>query len=197
MADLMDLLQGQMGQMIARGAAQHLGGDTNQLQQAFGAAIPMLMGALKKNASNPETAQGLFRALQEKHDGSIFDSITDIFSGGSVNEEVLTDGEKILGHVFGQKKEVVSMALSKQTGVDSGTAMNVLKMAAPVVMGFLGKQMRQNRVEEPGMLESLLGNFLGQVPGGDKHQSFIEKLIDRDNDGSIMDDLWDFGSKFF
>ena len=197
MADLMDLLQGQLGQTLIQGAAQHLGNDSNQLQSAFQTAIPMLLGALKKNASNPDTAQGLMQALQNKHDGSIFDQLQDIFGGGSVNSEVLEDGGKILGHVFGEKKEVVAMALSKKADVDASTAMNVLQMAAPVVMGLIGKQMRSNQVQKPGMLENLLSGFLGSVPGGEQEQSFIEKLIDQDNDGSIMDDLWDFGKKFF
>ncbi len=198
MADLMELLQGQFGQMIVQGAASQLGGDESKVQSAVQAAIPMLMGALKKNAQDPDKAAGLFNALQSKHDGSIFDQLGDIFGGGFVNDDVVQDGEKILGHVFGEKKEVVAQAVSKKAGIDTSQALDILKMAAPVVMGMLGKQIRQNNVNDASGLGGILDNLLGQAPAKARQdQSLIEKLLDSDGDGSIIDDLFNIGRKFF
>ncbi len=197
MSGIMDLLQGPMGQMIIQGVGSQLGGDTSKTQSALSAAIPMLMGALKKNASNPEKASGLLEALQNKHDGSILDNISGIFGGGSVNDDVVEDGDKILGHVLGEKKEVVAAAISKQHGLDMGTAMNILKMAAPVVMGMLGKQARQSNVSNPTDLTNIIGNMLGGHQEVEQHSSFIENLLDQDGDGSVVDDLFNMGKKFF
>ena len=197
MSGIMDLLQGPMGQMIIQGVGSQLGGDSSKTQSALGAAIPMLMGALKKNASNPDTASGLFEALQNKHDGSILDNITDIFGGGNVNEDVVEDGDKILGHVLGEKKEVVAAALGKQHGLDMGSAMNILKTAAPIVMGMLGKQTREANVSNPTDLTNIIGNMIGGHQEAEQHSSFIENLLDQDGDGSIVDDLFNMGKKFF
>jgi len=95
MSGIFDLLQGPMGQMIMQGASSQLGLGRDKTESAMSAAIPMLMGALKRQASNPETASGLFNALKGKHDGSILDSVMDIFGGGNVNKEVVEDGDKI------------------------------------------------------------------------------------------------------
>ena len=197
MSGIMDLLQGPMGEMIIQGVGSQLGSDTSKTQSALSAAIPMLMGALKKNASNPDTASGLFEALQKKHDGSILDNITDIFGGGNVNEDVVEDGDKILGHVLGEKKEAVAAAISKQHGLDLGSAMNILKMAAPVVMGMIGKQTRQANVSKPTDLSNIIGGLLGGHKEAEQHTSFIENLLDQDGDGSVMDDLLNLGKKFF
>ena len=197
MSGIMDLLQGPMGQMIIQGVGSQLGSDTSKTQSALGAAIPMLMGALKKNASNPDTASGLMEALQNKHDGSILDNITDIFGGGNVNEDVVEDGDKILGHVLGDKKETVAAALSKQHGLDMGSAMNILKMAAPVVMGMLGKQTRESNVSNPTDLTNIIGSMLGGHQEAEQHSSFIESILDQDGDGSVVDDLFNMGKKFF
>jgi len=197
MSGIMDLLQGPIGQMIIQGAGSQLGQDSSKTQSALSAAIPMLMGALKKNASNPETASGLLNALNSKHDGSLLDNITDIFGGGNVNEDVIQDGDKILGHVLGDKKEVVAAAISKQNGLDMGSAMNILKMAAPVVMGMLGKQTRQANISNPTDLTNIIGNMIGGNQQVAQHSSFIEKLLDQDGDGSIVDDLFNMGKKFF
>jgi hypothetical protein len=197
MSGIFDLLQGSMGEIIAQGIGSQLGTDSSKAQSAMSLAIPMLMGALKKNASDPDKASGLFEALMNKHDGSILEQASDIFGGGFVNDDVVQDGEKILGHVFGEKKETVAVALSRKAGLDAGSAMEILKMAAPVVMGMLGKQARQSNVSSPMDLTSIIGNMLGGNSSAQSEMSFIEKLLDQDGDGSIMDDLFNMGKKFF
>jgi hypothetical protein len=197
MSGILDLLQGPMGQMIIQGASSQLGQDTSKTQSAMSAAIPMLMGALKRNASNPDTASGLMEALMNKHDGSLLDNVMDIFGGGNVNQDVVDDGDKILGHVLGEKKDVVASALSKQSGIDMGSAMNILKMAAPIVMGMLGKQTREQQVSNPTDLTNIIGSMLGGNKETEQHGSFIESLLDADGDGSIVDDLFNMGRKFF
>jgi hypothetical protein len=197
MSGILDLLQGPMGQMIIQGASSQLGQDSSKTQSAIQAAIPMLMGALQKNASDPAKASGLMEALNSKHDGSILDNVMDIFGGGNVNEEVIEDGDKILGHVLGEKKEVVAMAIGKQQGLDMSSAMNILKMAAPIVMGMLGKQAKQTQVSNPTDLTNIIGSMMGGNPEAQQHQSMIEKLLDSDGDGSIVDDLFNMGKGFF
>jgi len=197
MSGIFDLLQGPMGQMIMQGASSQLGLGKDKTQSAMSAAIPMLMGALKRQASNPDSASGLMNALQSKHDGSILDNVMDIFGGGNVNDDVVQDGDNILSHVLGGKKEVVAQALSKENGIDMGSAMNILKMAAPLVMGMLGRQTRQTNVSNPTDLTNIIGNMLGGNKEAVQHSSFIERILDADNDGSIIDDLFNMGKKFF
>jgi len=197
MSGIMDLLQGPMGQIIMDGVSSQLGTDQSKAQSALQSAIPMLMGALKKNASDPNKASGLFEALMSKHDGSIFDQVADIFGGGFVNEDVVEDGDKILGHVLGEKKEAVAMALSKKHGLDMGSAMNLLKMAAPMVMGMLGKQAREKQVNQPTDLTNIIGDLLGGHSAAQEDMSLVERLLDQDGDGSIIDDLFNMGRKFF
>ncbi len=196
MSGILDLLQGPMGQMIIQGASSQLGQDSNKTQSAISAAIPMLMGAMKKQASNPEAASGLMNALQ-KHDGGILDNVMDIFGGGNVNEDVVEDGDKILGHVLGDKKETVAAALGQKSGLDLGSAMNILKMAAPVVMGMLGKQTKSQNVSNPTDLTNIIGGMLGGSKETEEHGSFIESILDQDGDGSVVDDLFNMGKKFF
>ncbi len=196
MSGILDLLQGPMGQMIIQGASSQLGQDSGKTQSAISAAIPMLMGALKKQASNPDAAPGLMNALQ-KHDGGILDNVMDIFGGGNVNEDVVEDGDKILGHVLGDKKETVAAALGQKSGLDLGSAMNILKMAAPIVMGMLGKQTKSQQVSNPTDLTNIIGGMLGGSKETEEHGSFIESILDQDGDGSVVDDLFNMGKKFF
>ena len=116
------------------------------------------------------------------------DNLGTIFSGSN-SSAIEQDGGKILGHVFGNRQQNVQNALSKQSGVDASSVGRILKMAAPVVMGLLGKQQRQSSINDANGLTNMLGGLIGGNFHNEK-QSFFESILDADNDdGSIIDDV--------
>lgn len=189
MAGILDLLNSDLGKTLIQGASSQAGAPANKTADVLSMALPVLMGAMKKNAATPEGAAGLMGALQNKHDGSILDNLGGLFGGG-VDDNVLQDGAGILGHVLGGKQNNVQNALSKQSGLDSGTVATILKVAAPILMGYLGKQTQQSNVSGSNGIGDLIGGLLGGNSGaGAKQQSMIETFLDADGDGSIVDDL--------
>jgi hypothetical protein len=150
-------------------------------------ALPVLMKAMERNASTPQGAEGLMGAISNKHNGSILDNLGGLFGGG-VDDEVKNDGDKILGHVLGSKRSGVESIIGQKAGLDAGSVSQILKVAAPILMGVLGKQAQQNNVSSQGGLSDLLGGLLG---GNDakNEQSFLEKILDADGDGSVIDDV--------
>lgn len=186
MSGLLDLLNSPMGKQLISGVAGQTGQPESKTADVLSMAMPLLLGAMKKNVSSPQGAQGLMSALSSKHDGSILDNLGGLFGGG-VDESVMNDGAGILGHVFGGKQPQVENALSQKSGMDAGSIANILKIAAPVVMGFLGKQKAQSNVSDANGLNGLLGGMLGGQP--QQNQSLITTLLDADGDGSILDDV--------
>ncbi|MDT0554912.1 DUF937 domain-containing protein [Patiriisocius hiemis] len=188
MAGILDLLNSDLGKQVISGVSQ----DTNQPQdktaQVVSMALPLLMGAMKRNANSQEGASGLMGALDNKHDGSILDNLGGLFNGG-VNEDVKIDGLGILGHVLGGSQDNVVGALSQKSGMDSGNVMKILSVVAPIVLGYLGKEKRKQNVQSQSGLDGLLGGMLGGGKQQNKQQSLIESLLDGDNDGSIIDDV--------
>lgn len=187
MSGILDLLNSDLGKTIINGVAGQTGQDTSKTSGLLTMAMPVLMQAMKNNASTPQGAEGLLNALKNKHDGSILDNLGGLFSGG-VDSNVVDDGGKILGHVLGNKQRNVEMALSQKSGIDAGSVANILKVAAPILMGVLGKQASQNNVSSPDALGGLLGGLIkGNSP--QQEQSFLESILDADGDGSVIDDV--------
>lgn len=186
MAGLLDLLNSPMGQQMISGVAGQTGQSESKTADVLSMAMPLIMGAMKKNVSTPEGAAGLMSALSGKHDGSILDNLGGLFGGG-VDESVMNDGAGILGHVLGSKQPAVENALSQKSGLDAGSVGQILKIAAPILMGFLGKQTRQNNINDGNAMNALLGSMLGGQPR--QNQSLIKSLIDADGDGSVLDDV--------
>ena len=187
MAGILDLLGSDIGKQIISGVAGSTGNDSGKTGNVLTMAMPVLMKAMQRNAATPEGAEGLMGALSGKHDGSILDNLGGLFGGG-VDETVKQDGGNILGHILGNKQQGVEQVISQKSGVDAGGVANILKVAAPILMGVLGKQTRQNNVSNSSGLSGLLGGMLG---GNEtqKEQGFLEKILDADGDGSVIDDV--------
>ena len=191
MAGILDLLNSDLGKQIISGVAGSTGNNSNKTSSVLTMALPVLMKAMERNASTPEGAQGLMGALENKHDGSILDNLGGLFGGG-VDDSVKQDGAGILGHILGGKQQGVEQVIGQKSGLDAGSVGNILKVAAPILMGVLGKQKKQQNVSNSGDLTGLLGGLLGgasQSGPVTKEQTFLEKVLDADGDGSVVDDV--------
>ena len=186
MAGILDILNSDLGKSIISGVAGSTGQDSEKTGSVLTMALPVLMKAMQRNASTPEGAEGLMGALK-KHDGGILENLGGLFGGG-VDEEVKQDGDRILGHVLGDRKQGVEQIIGEKSGLDMSSVSNILKTAAPILMGVLGKQSSNNNVSSSSDLDGLLGGLLG---GNDtkQEQGFLEKILDADGDGSVIDDV--------
>ncbi len=186
MSSILDLLNSDMGKQLIGGASAQSGQSAEKTSSVLNMALPFLLGAMKKNSSTPDGAAGLLGALSGKHNGSILDNLGGLFDGG-VDDAVQQDGAGILGHILGGSQPKIENALSQKSGMDAGSVAQILKVAAPILMGVIGKQTRENNVSDSNGLGDLLGGLMGK--GDQKDQSFIESLLDADGDGSIIDDV--------
>lgn len=186
MSGILDLLNSDIGKSLINGVSGHTGQSKSKTSNLLTMAMPVLMQAMKRNANSSEGASGIMGALQ-KHDGSILDNLGGLFSGGNINA-VSDDGGKILGHLLGNKQSNVQNALSQKSGIDAGSVGQILKVAAPILMGVLGKQQRQNNVNSSSGIQGLLGGLIGNN-APDQNQSFLESMLDADGDGPVIDDV--------
>lgn len=194
---MLDMLQQQLGGQAVKQISQRLGTDPGTTQTAIAAALPMLVGAMARNAQDPNKAGALANALQRDHDGSILDDVAG-YLGGQQDGGARTDGAGILGHVLGGRQETVQQGLGQATGLDSGKAGMLLSMLAPLVMGALGKSARERGLD-PGGLAGMLGGEQQRAaqaaPSG--VMGMLGKFLDKDGDGSVMDDIGGMLGKSF
>ncbi len=188
MSGILDLLNSDAGKSIIAGISNQTQQPEDKTQNVLTMALPVLMKAMQRNAATPEGAQSLLGALNSgKHDGSILDNLGGLFSGG-VDSNVTNDGSKILGHILGNKTQNVEQAIGAKAGVDTSSVAQILQVAAPILMGVLGNQTKQQNVNDTNGLSNLLGGLL-QGNSQQNEQSFLESILDADGDGSVIDDV--------
>lgn len=188
MSGILDLLNSDIGKTIINGVSNQTNQSESKTQDVLTMALPVLMQAMKRNASTPQGAEGLLGALSSgKHDGSILDNLADLFKGG-VDDNIIQDGGKILSHVLGNKQQTVENALGAKAGIDASSVAQILKVAAPILMGMLGNQAKKQNVNNSSGLDSLLGGLIGGN-SAESEQSFLTTILDADGDGSVIDDV--------
>ncbi len=184
MASLLDGLLQQLGGDTMRQMSQQLGTDDATTQKAVGAALPALVGALARNAQSPDGAASLAGALDRDHDGSVLNDLPALLGSGGGGA-----GAGILGHILGGKQSSVAGGIGAATGLDAAKSGQLLSMLAPIVMGALGQAKRTNGLDAGG-LASMLGAERSAMSGqGGGALGSLMNLIDRDNDGSVVDDI--------
>lgn len=186
MSGITELFNTPAGKELINGVARETGQPSDRTADVLGMALPLLMGAMKKNVQNPQGAEGLMNALSSRHTGSILEDLSGFFGGG-VDPIHKQDGAGILGHILGSRQPVVENELSKRTGLSAADIAEMLKIAAPVIMGLLGRQRAQANISDSSGLNTLLGSMLGGQPK--QNQDLITSLIDSDGDGSVLDDV--------
>jgi hypothetical protein len=201
MSSITDGLFGQLQGQPLDQMSQKLGLSPAQTQTAIAAAIPLLIGALGRNAREPQGAQSLFGALQRDHVGQDPQQVLGSALGGG------GQGNEILGHIFGQRQDVAVQGLGSAAGVDSGRANMLLRWLAPVALAYVAKQMYERRQAKPGasaaspeptpeVLRDELGREEQEITSqGGVGGGLLGAIFDRNQDGKVdFSDLLGLGS---
>lgn len=162
------------------------GASPSQISDVISAALPVLVGKLGQNASSSDGADALDKTLAKHHDGSLLDNLSSLFGD---NQSQNNDGNSILSHVFGSQKSAVEQKVAKKSGVDVKTVAMILSFVAPLVLAHLGKKKQQDNLDAGG-----LGSILTSQKGGGL-MDLATKFLDKNNDGSILDDVVGMFSK--
>lgn len=150
-----------LGQLPVDQIAARLGVDHDTATRAVESALPALVGGMQANAQHPDGAASLASALGQ-HDDDLIGSVS---TGGAGLDQVDTqDGEKIVGHVFGEQQPQVVSRLAGSSGVDKALMDRLLPILAPLVLSYLSKRLLGGAGPKVGGID--LGQVLGQVLAG-------------------------------
>ena len=171
--------------------AQKLGISESTAQTAVQLAVPVIVAALARNASQPQGAQDLHQAVASDHDGSILDQLTSYLGNPQA-----ANGSGILSHVLGGDRPAVESNLAQATGMDQNSAGSLLEMVAPLVMGAVGREQQQNGLDANGLSQYLAQQQQAQ-PAEPGLMGSISSMLDSNRDGNVTDDLSRIAGNFF
>lgn len=189
MSDLMSMLTGALQGGTLESLSREIGADPDATAKAVSAALPVLIGALDRNTNDTDGAAALFNAVRKSHDGSILDNLA-----GALGPSLLGDGQDILAHVLGGKRQPVETGVSRASGLDMSSVAKLLPMLAPIVLGAIGKMQRQRGFDAAGLSDALTRERRQMVQAQPHAMSALESLLDSNHDGQVADDVAKIGA---
>jgi len=172
--DLMDLLKatgggdsiGQLAKTVGLGSS-----DTSSLVKAL---APALMRGMQKNTADEDGMVSLRNALETGgHDRYIDDPSL------LASDATRTDGNNILGHIFGSKdvSRNVAAVAAKDTGIDASLIKKALPLLATLAMGAMSKKTSAGRDIGASVTKGQLGP-LGDLLGlGGKSSGGLDDIL--------------------
>jgi hypothetical protein len=182
MASILDLLNTDKGEKIISKASERTSESEEKVTQVIGMALPLLLGAMKRNISSPAGKVDLNRALNsEKHGANYLENIGDMDA-----EEMTEDGGQILDHILGDTQNNIITTIATTLGMKNSTVAEITKMLAPMLLSILATQKKKANVDASG-LEELLSSVMGAT--GKFDNSLIETLLDNKGDINVINDV--------
>ncbi len=195
---LQDLLQWEISDQLITSLGKEAGiEDPEKSKGLTDALLNVFVGSMAKNSKSDTGLSSLFNALSNDHDGGLLDDIAGMVLGGNKKSKA-NDGAGIIGHLLGNNQSMVIAALASAFGLKKNNVLNMAIKLAPIVLAVVGRAKAKQNMNE-GQLSDFIKGAFGNEKNNDtkKKQGLIEKLIDSDDDGSVVDDLGKIGWNMF
>jgi OOP family OmpA-OmpF porin len=154
MASILESVRGMLGPQIVNGVSSQLDEPTGVVQRGLEEGSAALLAGIGSKADQPGFMQQIFSFIKNPANDLAFAGVPAAAAAGGL-------GSQLLSTVFGSNQSAVADGIARETGMSAGKAATLLGMAAPMVLGMLGRT-----VQATGMDASQLGQSLkSEMPG--------------------------------
>ncbi len=165
MADFISDFLNNFGGDASNKIGSSLGIDPGIIQQAIPIIAPMILGGLMKQKQEHGGQERVDHILNKYGDPNVLNNME-----GLVNERSQGDADPDLGGLLGNSGSSLSNALSDKLGLNANTAMKIIPLVAPLILGYLTNKRDTNPEGSTG----------------------FASFLDQNADGNILDDIAGF-----
>ena len=137
------------------------------LRKGFSAAVPVVLASVANRADDPVRGRLHDMATSPDNDPGILDDVSRLV--GSRPSRASVQGHEFISLLSGGRTERFHGTLSRFSGIRPSTAAALLAMVGPVVLGLLGRAVRQGNLAATGlsdMLRAQKSSIASRMPGG-------------------------------
>jgi len=182
---LESVLNANGGAAVSQLAGQ-FGLQQDQAASAIGSLLPALAGGVQRNISQGGLGGLLGALMNGGHQRYLEDPST------LSSPEARDDGNGILGHILGSKdvSRQVAAEASTQTGISEYILKQMLPVVASLAMGAMSRHATAASASSAGLNPNASDAGSGLL-------SMLTPLLDRNGDGSVMNDVLGSAFKMF
>jgi outer membrane protein OmpA-like peptidoglycan-associated protein len=156
--DILGSINSMLGGQVPQKISGLLGESEGATRAALHAAIPALLAGVMQKTSDAGGASALYRTVtSDGVDSGIVGNVTNLFGSRSNFDSIVSGGGTLIGSLLGNRAGAVAHAVSQVSGVKPSSATALLAMGAPILLGFLKKQVVQRSLDGNGLKSMLFG----------------------------------------
>jgi OmpA-OmpF porin, OOP family len=165
-SSMMDSILGMVTPDMRQAIASRLGESSQAVTGGLGAATAATLGGLASKAGDSGFLGQIMGLVSGGGGQNILSSLSSIASGGpsGATGDLVS---KFLPMVFGSQQGQVTNQIAQQAGISTASAGGLLKMAAPLVLGYFAKMQSTGSLSASSLGSMLKAEApsLGSVPG--------------------------------
>ena len=145
-------------------AASMFGESENGISKAASGMVPTILGGLLNKTGDSSAFSGIFNSLKESGNAGYLDNLGGMLGDNSPAKDA---SSSFVSNLFGDKSEGAFDFLSKNAGIGGGAVKGILGMVAPMVMGYVGKMIKDKSMNAAGLsgfLNDQKSNIMSAMP---------------------------------
>lgn len=132
--------------------ATFLGENTTNVESGIGLSLNSFMAGVLKYAHSDVELKNIINVLNDGgHTGDILNNIESFSSNFEKTQLLVTIGNNISSHFLGNKVPLLVEKISGISEIRKTSASSLLSLSAPIVLGFIGKTMKENNFDLVGL----------------------------------------------
>jgi OOP family OmpA-OmpF porin len=133
------------------------GEPVSNIEKGLRAAIITMVGGLAARASDPESVGQIYgMAIEPTNDTSVLDSSEHLITRVTTGADRTASSNFIQSLLFGNRESSVIDALATHAGVTGTTAKSLLSIATSLVMAYLGRMIRTEKLDASALASRLM-----------------------------------------
>ena len=142
-SSLIDLL----GPQTISNIAARIGESEESVSRGLEPAFASILDAMADKTNDPGVLRYMFDMIQSASVSSLTTAaITNLASSGAAGSPLFDMGRRLLPILFEGNQGAVAETIERASGLSSDGAARMMSLATPVVLGFLGKRVRDERM---------------------------------------------------
>ena len=146
-----------------------VGENPSTTQRAMEGIVPALLSKMADMSSSSDGANQLSNMINQSPNGRLLGNLSGELSGGSATQKIMNSGRDILSGLFGGGLNTGVESIARFLGLRNSSVTSLLSIAAPLILGVLGKERSSQGLSVGGLANLLTGQkslLAGLVPAG-------------------------------
>jgi hypothetical protein len=167
MASILDSLTQVLSSSVTQDIGKAVGLQPDLVSKGMGVVGPLITTALAQKASTAGGLADIMKVLPKDDTTSILGNLAGLVKGGG--------GTQLLSSVFGGGSNAVTTSLNRVLGFD---ASSLLRIATPLVLGFISKIAREKKLDSAGVANLLASEAAEFEKSGSSAVRVVRDAVD-------------------